>query len=162
MHACALMLCSHCQIGILGELSCLASAHSLAFWRWGGDQGNALEESVSSLNPALLIWLICMYSMYILTRMMCKSAGQQDLYHQSSTPMRQDTAFTSQASASPAQALQQQSSWGASPLGNHGSIWSSTPSERCTSMHGPEVYAASGESIELGVLDAMSPSLKSF
>ena len=66
------------------------------------------------------------------------SAGQPELYHHSPAPMRQDTSFASQASASPAQALQQQSSWGASPLGNHGSIWSSTPSERYTSKHGPE------------------------
>lgn len=65
-------------------------------------------------------------------------AGQPELFLQTLGPLRQDTAFGSQASASPRQPLQQEASWGASPLGNHGSIWSSTPCERC--RHSPAVH----------------------
>ena len=63
-------------------------------------------------------------------------AGQPELYQQGSGGLRQDAMFASQASASPGPVLHQSSPWAASPLGNlgtHGSIWSSMPSERCSS-----------------------------
>ena len=57
-------------------------------------------------------------------------AGQGEYFQQHPKAMRQDAAYASQASASPGQPLQPQNSWDASPMGHHGSIWSSTPSER--------------------------------
>jgi len=71
-------------------------------------------------------------------------AGQPELFQQISGGLQQEAAFASQASASPGHSLQQ-SPWAAPPMGKHGSIWSSTPSERCSPKSCPVFWGCCSE-----------------